>query len=173
MGFCSLLDTSSGSAWRESIASKPMRGAFNLTEHLFRKLAPAPRNGLKMRLFSLQFSSLEEKMKTISKVASVLTIAAVGLLSPTMASARMVGGFHGGGFHGGGFHGGGFHGGWGGAGLAAGAIGLGLGLAAAAPYGYGYGYGYPYGYDSYAYDGGCYMVREWTPWGPRLVQQCY
>ena len=90
-------------------------------------------------------------------VTGVLAIAAVSILSPTMASAR--------GFHGGGFHGGGFHGGWGGAGLAVGAIGLGLGLAAA-PYAYG-GYGYPYygyGYDSYAYDGGCYMVRRYTPW---------
>jgi hypothetical protein len=47
-----------------------------------------------------------------------------------------------------------------------------LGIAAA-PYAYGgYGYGDPYyGYDSYAY-GGCYTVRQWTPWGPRLVQVC-
>jgi hypothetical protein len=115
------------------------------------------------------------KMNTIRKtIAGALALAAVGILSPSMASARMGGGF-GGGFHGGGFHGGGFRGGgWGGAGLAAGAIGLGLGIAAA-PYAYGgYGYGYPYygGYDSYAYDGGCYMVRRWTPWGPRLVQVC-
>jgi hypothetical protein len=111
---------------------------------------------------------MEEKMNTIRKaMIGVFAIAAVGILSPTMASAR--GGFHGG-FHGGGFHGGGFHGGWGGAGLAAGAIGLGLGLAAAP---YAYGYGYPYGYDSYAYyDGGCYLVRRWTPWGPRPVQVC-
>jgi hypothetical protein len=117
-------------------------------------------------------------MNTITKkVAGVLAIAAVGLLSPTMASARMgggFGGFHGGGFHGGGFHGGGWGGrGWGGAGLVAGAIGLGLGIAAA-PYAYGgYGYGYPYygGYDNYAY-GGCYTVQRWTPWGPRLVQVC-
>ena len=114
-------------------------------------------------------------MNTITKkIAGVLAIADIGILSPTMASARMGGGFGGGlpwrRLHGGGFHGGG----WGGAGLAAGAIGLGLGLAAAPYYGgYGYGYGYPYysGYDSYAY-GGCYLVRRWTPWGPRLIQVC-
>ena len=58
-------------------------------------------------------------------VIGLFAVAALSMLSPTMASAR--GGF------------GGFHGGaswrrcFGGAGLAAGAIGLGLGLAAAAP----------------------------------------
>jgi hypothetical protein len=96
-------------------------------------------------------------------IIGLFAVAAIGMLSPNVASAR-------GGFHGGGFHGGGFHGGFGGAGLAAGAIGLGLGLAAAP---YAYGYGYPYGYDSYAYYGGaCYLVprRVWTPWGWRFHQ---
>jgi hypothetical protein len=98
-------------------------------------------------------------------VIGLLTVAALSMLSPTMASAR---GFHGG------FRGGGFHGGFGGAGLALGAVGLGLGLAAAP---YAYGYGYPYGYGSYAYyGGGCYLVprRAWTPWGWRLrrVEVC-
>ena len=70
-------------------------------------------------------------------IIALSAIAAIGLVSPTMASAR--GGFHGGGFHGG-FHGGGFHGGgFRGAGIAAGVVGLGLGLATA-PYAYG---GYP------------------------------
>jgi len=103
-------------------------------------------------------------------IITIFAVAAVGLVSPTMASAR--GGGHWGGGHGG-FHGGG--GGFRGAGIAAGAIGLGLGLATA-PYAYG-GYGYPYGYDSYAYDnGGCYLVRQrvMTPYGWRLrrVQVC-
>lgn len=110
---------------------------------------------------------------------ALFAVAAVGILSPTMASARG-GGHGGGGFHGGGggFHGGGFRGGgFRGPGIAAGAIGLGLGLAAA-PYAYGgYGYGYPSGYGSYAYDdGGCYLVRRrvMTPYGWRLrrVQVC-
>ena len=95
-------------------------------------------------------------------IIALFAVAAVGLVSPTVASAR--GGGHGGG---GGFHGGGFRG----AGLG---IGLGLGLAGA----YGaYGYPYGYGYDSYAYDdGGCYLVRRrvMTPYGWRLrrVQVC-
>ena len=61
-------------------------------------------------------------------IIALFAVAAVGLVSPTMASAR--GGGHWGGGHGG-FHGGG--GGFRGAGIAAGAIGLGLGLATA-PY---------------------------------------
>jgi|ERR1035437_10375286 hypothetical protein len=98
-------------------------------------------------------------------IIALFAVAAVGLVSPTMASARGWG-------HGGGFHGGG---GFRGAGIAAGVVGLGLGLATA-PYAYG-GYGYPYGYDSYAYDnGGCYLVRQrvMTPYGWRLrrVQVC-
>src|SRR5882672_3906939 len=109
---------------------------------------------------------------------ALFAVAAVGLVSPTIASARGGGGHGGGGgFHGGGggFHGGGFRGGgFGAAGLG---IGLGLGLAGAYGYPYGYGYGYPYGYGSYAYDdGGCYLVRRrvWTPYGWRLrrVQVC-
>ena len=95
-------------------------------------------------------------------IIALFAVAAVGLVSPTVASAR--GGGHGGG---GGFHGGGFRG----AGLG---IGLGLGLAGAYV---AYGYPYGYGYDSYAYDdGGCYLVRRrvMTPYGWRLrrVQVC-
>lgn len=119
-------------------------------------------------------------------IIALCGVAAVGLLSPTVASARPGG--HGGGgarvaVHGGGGGGGGFRGGGGyrggrgpgGAGVVAGAVGLGLGLAAA-PYAYG-GYGYNPGYDSYAYDnGGCYLVRQrvMTPYGWRLrrVQVC-
>src|SRR6267378_3877784 len=94
-------------------------------------------------------------------VIALFAVAAVGLASPTIASARGGGGHGGGGgFHGGGggFHSGGFHGG----GFRAGAHG---------------GYGYPYGYGSYAYgDGGCYLVRRrvMTPYGWRLrrVQVC-
>src|SRR5215208_6870210 len=108
---------------------------------------------------------------------ALFAVAAVGLVSPTIASARGGGGHGGGGgFHGGGggFHGGGFRGGgFRGAGLG---IGLGLGLAAAGAYG-AYGYGYPYGYGGYGYeDGGCYLVRQrvMTPYGWRLrrVQVC-
>jgi hypothetical protein len=112
-------------------------------------------------------------------IIALCGVAAIGLLSPTVASARPGAGgartaFHGGGFHGGGSSG--FRGGGGfrGAGIAAGAVGLGLGLAASAPYGYGYGPGY----DSYAYDddGGCYLVRQrvMTPYGWRFrrVQVC-
>src|ERR1019366_5707663 len=96
-------------------------------------------------------------------IIALFAVAAVGLVSPTIASARGGGG-HGGG---GGFHGGGFRG----AGLG---IGLGLGLAGAYR---AYGYPYGYGYDSYAYDdGGCYLVRRrvMTPYGWRLrrVQVC-
>jgi hypothetical protein len=114
-------------------------------------------------------------------IVALLAAASIGLLSPSVASARGFGGgggFHGGGFHGGGFHGGGFHGGgFGGAGIG---LGLGLGLAGAyAAYGYPYGYGYydgRYAYsDDYA-DGGCYLVRHrvWTPYGWRLrpIQVC-
>ena len=62
---------------------------------------------------------------------ALFAVAAAGLVSPTLASARGGGHGGGGGFHGGGggFHGGGFRGGgFRGAGLG---IGLGLGLAAA------------------------------------------
>ena len=61
-------------------------------------------------------------------IMALLAAGSIGLLSPTVASAR--GGFGGGGFHGrGGFHGGGFHGGgFRGAGIG---LGLGLGLAGA------------------------------------------
>lgn len=112
-------------------------------------------------------------------IIALLAVAAVGLLSPTVASARGGfgghGGFHGGfgGFHGGGFHGGGFHGGRGFA------FGTALGLGLYAPYAYGaYGYyGDPYAYSGYYDDeGGCYVVqrRVYTPYGWRLrpVQVC-
>jgi hypothetical protein len=112
---------------------------------------------------------------------ALFAVASIGLLSPTVASARggfggggfhgggfHGGGFHGGGFHGGGFHGGGFHRGFGGAALG---LGLGLGLAGAyAAYPYGGYYGYPYAYGDYYGDGGCYLVRRriWTPYGWRI-----
>jgi hypothetical protein len=96
---------------------------------------------------------------------ALLAVASIGLLSPSVASAKA--GFGGGGGFHGGFHGGGFRGG---------GIGLGLGLGLAGAYGaYGYPYGYGYGYGPYAYsdyygDGGCYLVRQrvWTPYGWRL-----
>jgi hypothetical protein len=123
---------------------------------------------------------------------ALFAVASIGLLSPTVASARggfggggfhgggfhgggfHGGGFHGGGFHGGGFHGGGFHRGFGGAALG---LGLGLGLAGAyAAYPYGGYYGYPYAYGDYYGDGGCYLVRRriWTPYGWRIrrMQVC-
>jgi hypothetical protein len=135
----------------------------------------------------------DTQMMMRNTIIALCGVAAVGLLAPTVASARPGG--HGGGgarvaMHGGGGGGGGYHGGGGyrggggygggrgigGAGIAAGAVGLGLGLAAA-PYAYGGGYGYSPGYDSYAYDdGGCYLVRQrvMTPYGWRLrrVQVC-
>jgi hypothetical protein len=90
-------------------------------------------------------------------ILAICAVAALGVVAPTVASAR--GGSHGGGggghggLHGGGgFHGGGFHGGgWGG----------GFGL---------YGGGYPYyAYNGY-YDDGCYLVRQpvRTPYGVRF-----
>jgi hypothetical protein len=125
---------------------------------------------------------------------ALIAVASIGLLSPTVASARggfggggfhggfggFHGGFGGGGFRGGGFRGGGFHGGW--RGPAFGALGVGIGLGLAGAYGgwgypYGYGYGDDYGYASYygdggyGYgDGGCYIVRQrvWTGYGWRL-----
>jgi hypothetical protein len=110
----------------------------------------------------------------------------VGVLSPTLASAR--GGFVGGGFHGGVGGGGLRGGGWGWRGAAYGALGVGLGLAAGGYYGHPYddSYDYPYGYGEYAeygpwarngyYGGGCYLVRQrlWTAqgWRRRAVQVC-
>ena len=82
----------------------------------------------------------------------LFAVAAVGLVSPSLASAA--GHHHHGGFHGGGFRGGGF-----------GGFGFGIG-----------GYGYPYGYGGYYDDGGCYLVRQrvMTPYGWRLrrIQVC-
>jgi uncharacterized membrane protein len=61
-------------------------------------------------------------------IVALVAAAFIGLLSPSVASAR--GGFGGGGFHGGGgFRGGGFHGG--GFRGAGNGLGLGLGLAGA------------------------------------------
>jgi hypothetical protein len=87
-------------------------------------------------------------------IIALFAVAAVGLVSPSIASARGHGG--GGGGHGG-FHGGGFRGG-----------GFGWGLG---------GYGYPYGYGGYYDDdGGCYLVRQrvMTRYGWRLrrIQVC-
>ena len=98
---------------------------------------------------------------------ALLVVAAVGLVSPTVASARGGHGFHGG-FHGGGFH----HGFYG--------RGFGWGLGFGAPYAYGwgypYGYGYPYAYGGYADDGGCYLVRRRIHtrhgWRWRRVEVC-
>jgi hypothetical protein len=104
-------------------------------------------------------------------IMTLLSVAAVSLLSPTLASAQ-AGGFDGlGGLHG-------FHGG---PGLAFGPHGL--GIYADYPYGaYGYHYGYynyPYHYASIGFyddDGGCYLVRRrvHTRHGSRLwpVEQC-
>ena len=91
---------------------------------------------------------------------ALFAVAAVGLVSPSVAFAR--GGHGGGGFHGGGHGGGGFHGG----GFRGGGFG--------AYYG---GYGYPYGYGGYYYnDGGCYLVRQRVltryGWRLRRVQVC-
>jgi hypothetical protein len=102
-------------------------------------------------------------------------LAAVGLIEPTVASARGGGGGgHGGGFGGGGFRGGGFHGGFGGGGFRGGGFrGRGFG-----GYGFGLYYGgyYPYAYNDYYDDGGCYLVRRrvMTPYGWRIrpVQVC-
>jgi hypothetical protein len=109
---------------------------------------------------------------------SLFSLAAVGLIQPTVASARGggSGGGHGGGFGAGGFHGGGFHGGFGGGGFRGGGFrGRGFG-----GYGFGLYYGgyYPYAYnDDYDDDGGgCYLVRRrvMTPYGWRIrpVQVC-
>jgi len=124
-------------------------------------------------------------------IIALCGVAAVGVLAPTLASARPAGhgsggarvAVHGGG--GGGAYrsgayrgGGGFRGGsgFGGAAIAAGVVGLGVGLAAAPYDGYG-SYGEPSGYDSYAYgQGGCYLVQQrvMTPYGWRVrpVQVC-
>jgi hypothetical protein len=129
-------------------------------------------------------------------IVALFAVASIGLLAPTVASARGgfggfhgggggfhgggFGGFRGGGFHGGGFHGGGFHGGgFRGAGIGLGLLGLGLAGAYGAygyPYGYGGYYGSPYAYSDYYDDGGCYLVRQriWTSYGWRVrrVQVC-
>jgi uncharacterized membrane protein len=100
-------------------------------------------------------------------IIALFAVAAVGLVSPSVASAR-----GGGGFHGGGHGGGGFHGGFRGGGFRGGGFG-GFGLYG--PYAYG-GYGYPYSYGGYYADGGCYLIRQrvMTRYGWRLrrVQVC-
>ena len=116
-------------------------------------------------------------------ILALFVLAAVGVVQPTVASARGGGGgggghgggfhgggfggggFRGGGFHGGGFHGGGFHGGF----HRRAFVGFGFG-----PYYDGY---YPYAYDdSYYGDGGCYVVRRRLHtrhgWRIRPVQVC-
>jgi len=105
---------------------------------------------------------------------ALFVLAAVGLIQPTVASARGGGGGHGGGFGGGGFHGGSFHGGF------AGGVFRGGGFRGRGFGGYGFGlyYGgyYPYAYSDYYEDGGCYLVRRrvTTPYGWRVrpVQIC-
>ena len=99
-------------------------------------------------------------------IIALLAAATVGLVSPTVASARGGhGGFHGGGFHGGGFHGGGFHGGgFHHHGFYGRGFGIGSDLVSRHPtltagailIGY---YGYPYAYSGYD-DGGCYLERR-------------
>jgi hypothetical protein len=114
---------------------------------------------------------------------ALLAAATVGLVLPTVASARGGhGGFHGGGFHGGGFHGGFHGGGFHHRGFYGRGFGIGLGLGLAAPY--AYGWGYPYGYDGYGYpyaysgydDGGCYLERRRVHtrhgWRLRRVEVC-
>jgi Protein of unknown function (DUF3551) len=134
-------------------------------------------------------------------IIALLAVLSVGLVTPTVASARGGGGGGGGGFHGGGFGGGGFHGGGlggggfhGGAlssnfrnggfhdggfhhhsfgrGLAFGVFGAGLGYGAY----YDYAYGYPYAYSDYYDTSDCYIVhqRVHTPHGLRLrpVEVC-
>ena len=123
----------------------------------------------------------------MKKLMIALTAAAaMGSLAlmPTEASAQRVGrggaavgAVRGGGmaFRGGyaGYRGGyaGYRGGWhrgGGWGWGAGAaaVGLGLGLAAAGAYPYYGAYGYYPAYD------GCYLQRQWTPYGVQLVRVC-
>ena len=108
---------------------------------------------------------------------ALFVVTAVGLIQPTMASARGGGGGggHGGGFGGGGFHGGGFHGGFAGGGFRGeGFRGRGFGH-------FGFGFGSYYGgYDPYAYSdyydgGGCYLVRRVLTthgWRVRPVNIC-
>jgi hypothetical protein len=106
---------------------------------------------------------------------ALFALAAVGLILPTVASARGGGGGHGGGFGGGGFHGGGFHGGFAGGGFRGGGFrGRGFGGFGFGSYYDGY---YPYAHnDDYYDDGGCYLVRRRVMtrygWRVRPVQLC-
>ena len=111
------------------------------------------------------------------KMSIALFALGVGLIQPTVASARGggSGGGHGGGFGGGGFQGGGFHGAFDGGGFRGGGFrGRGFG-----GYGFGLYYGghHPYAYnDDYCDDGGCYLVRRRVTtaygWRIRPVQVC-
>jgi hypothetical protein len=123
-------------------------------------------------------------------VLALSAIALIGMLLPTIASAR--GGFGGGASRGAGFaHGSGWRGaGWRGPAYGARGIGLGIGVGLGLAGGYdGYPYsevdGYPIGYGEYAeygpwaysgYYAGCYLARQrlWTPYGWRLraVRSC-
>ena len=101
------------------------------------------------------------------KLIALLSVAAVSLLMPTLASAGDMGFGGQDGFHG-------FHGG---PGPAYGP--KGLGLYAEYPYG---AYGYHFGYYNYPYhaayyfedDSGCYLVRRrvHTPHGWRSIEVC-
>jgi hypothetical protein len=123
-------------------------------------------------------------------IIALFAVAAVGLVQPTVASARggggggHGGGFHGGGFGGGGFRGGGFRGGFAGGGFHGGRFhggGFHGGFHRRAIVGFGFGpyydgY-YPYAYDdSYYGDGGCYLLRRRVHtrhgWRIRPVQVC-
>jgi hypothetical protein len=113
---------------------------------------------------------------------ALLAVAALGLISPTMALARGGGGGHGGGgFGGGGFRGGGFAGGYQNGGFGRGFHG-GYGHRFAFGSGPGYGY-YPYDYYDYSYDpyadydnGSCYVVQQRVHtshgWRGQPVQVC-
>jgi hypothetical protein len=80
-------------------------------------------------------------------IVALLAVAAVGLLSPSVASARDGFGGHGGGFHGA-FHGGGLHG-----------HGLAFEFGLYTPYALHGAYGYPNAYSDDD-DTGCYVVQR-------------
>lgn len=131
-------------------------------------------------------------------IIALFALAAVGLVQPTVASARGGGGgghgggfgggggfhggggggFHGGGFGGGGFHGGGFHGGFAGNGFRGGRFHGGFHRRAFVGLGFGSYYDgyYPYAYNDYYDDDGCYVVRRRVHtsygWRVRPVRVC-
>src|SRR6266436_3585955 len=130
-------------------------------------------------------------------IIALFALAAVGLVQPTVASARGGGGggggghgggggrgggfgggggFHGGG--GGGFQGGGFHGRFAGGGFHGGRFHGGFHRRAFVGLGFGSYYDgyYPYAYNDYYDDGGCYVVRRRVHtrygWRVRPLQIC-